>query len=892
MKSFVGLRGIVPQALLAAGMLVSSAMGQELVVNGSFEDEIGAEWTFYGTTDFDQFTGWFGVSAQDGDWLVGSAVDGGRKNGGLRQQVAVTPGTKYLYTGWVYSWKNEALGRAPEGRIGVDLDGGTDPEAPGVLWNYSGYTGGAWVQLGIVFTATGPTVTIFMDMVHYDAVFNITALDNASVTETQSGTIRGTVYDASSDPLMGATVQTDPLRISAVSAADGSYSLEAPAGTYDVTAELIGYDGDAATGLVVTAGGTVVQDFHLAEQTCAGLVFGNGGFETGTLSPWTPYGVVGMEFPGPDPWLGGMVPYEGDKFWASARNGGANGAGGAYQQVCVTPGVEITATAQSALFYGANAPQVPDGTRNRIGIDPTGGTDPAGPDVVWSEWDTQANAWFWEWHEVEITTTALAPTVTIFLDEYQANEGGDQWHINAWDDVRFAENLPDSDGDGMDDYWETANGLDPYSAEGDDGADGDPDGDGSRNLDEYGVKTHPRDWHSAFRVVEMRRGNSVVLEWEAGVNGPFRVFRGAVPDLADALAVRAGIAGTTFTDAEAGPPRYYRVALDEGFPPLVAEIADSSQIVHPGELVTLDASASSGDVFEWTQTEGAEVDLDGAQTTVATFTAPAITTSVERLAFTFSVNRGAASADAEVYVVSPVIGETVLYARDFEGEAAGPAPDYVGRPSDRAVTVVADGSGRSVNVARLDIGATTGHGGVIDTAANGHPEMIAALNEAGAATGYVIRGDVLWDPPGAEQADRLGIWGFADPDEARQAIALILRGKPDRMTLRLAQYTMHAESKADENTVETLDPFGPGTAAFAQWYRLELILLHVPGTDTVICEGRAWNVEAGDPRPEDPDVSGVVTLPAAQDEFLAGIYGYSDSADVGWVDDFEVRELE
>ena len=43
----------------------------------------------------------------------------------------------------------------------------------------------------------------------------------------------------------------------------------------------------------------------------------------------------------------------------------------------------------------------------------------------------------------------------------------------------------DSDGDGMDDGWELANGLSPTSAAGNDGATGDPDGDTLNNLFEY-----------------------------------------------------------------------------------------------------------------------------------------------------------------------------------------------------------------------------------------------------------------------------------------------------------------------------------------------------------------------------------------------------------------------
>ena len=84
-------------------------------------------------------------------------------------------------------------------------------------------------------------------------------------------------------------------------------------------------------------------------------------------------------------------------------------------------------------------------------------------------------------------------------------------------------NDPDTDGDGLPDGWEVQNGLSPVSATGGDGADGDPDGDGFSNLQEYGFGAPANNpaWNGAelaYRLTHVtpeliRASRSIVTNW-------------------------------------------------------------------------------------------------------------------------------------------------------------------------------------------------------------------------------------------------------------------------------------------------------------------------------------------------------------------------------------------
>ena len=140
--------------------------------------------------------------------------------------------------------------------------------------------------------------------------------------------------------------------------------------------------------------------------------------------------------------------------------------------------------------------------------------------------------------------------------------------------VRLA-SLPDMDrdGDGLLDDWEYQFSLNPDSANGDDGAEGDPDHDGVNNAREQMTGTDPRDATSSFRltltampasryVVKWRTipGQRYQLEYSDDLMAEFTPIGAAGwPRLA--LSTEEVYLDNTFTNQAAASQRNYRVRL-------------------------------------------------------------------------------------------------------------------------------------------------------------------------------------------------------------------------------------------------------------------------------------------------------------------------------------------
>ncbi len=154
---------------------------------------------------------------------------------------------------------------------------------------------------------------------------------------------------------------------------------------------------------------------------------------TDPSDPFTTYNVpagwwggVGQP-PGPEPWRNAHpngFPHtagfkiEGGRSFHMSRGGGTFTAY-LYQQVGVAPGTEVEGGASAYMENNG-------GGLMRVGIDPTGGTNPYNPAVIWSEWSHTR----YQWTQMSVRTRVQGGAATLFLfatQDVPSNPNGVYW---------------------------------------------------------------------------------------------------------------------------------------------------------------------------------------------------------------------------------------------------------------------------------------------------------------------------------------------------------------------------------------------------------------------------------------------------------------------------------
>jgi hypothetical protein len=229
------------------------------------------------------------------------------------------------------------------------------------------------------------------------------------------------VQDDRGTPIGDASVTSEPDGYEARTLADGSFVLLARPGTYALTVARDGYESATAGQVAVIQGQSSRLGLSLPSRLSPTLR--NASFEAADLQGWTSWGDVDGARDGP--WFFGIGAQDGGRFLGTAVNCGAKD-GGVQQAVAARPGAEVTLRAWTLTYRDGAA-----GIRNRVGIDPRGGSEPGSASVVWSPWLETAG----RWESLSVNARAESDRVTVFLEHDQDVQN--PWNLSAFDGVEL-----------------------------------------------------------------------------------------------------------------------------------------------------------------------------------------------------------------------------------------------------------------------------------------------------------------------------------------------------------------------------------------------------------------------------------------------------------------------
>jgi hypothetical protein len=210
-----------------------------------------------------------GVYAPDTNnrWMGSIAMDG---SGNMALGYSVSSTSTYPSIRYTGRLSGDPLNSLPQGESVLIAGGGSQTS-----------TSGRWGDYSNMSVDPEDDCTFWYTQEYYATTSNAGWLTRVgsfrfpSCTNLPTGTLSGTVTNASGGAAIAGATVTATGGYSTLTDASGVYTLAVPVGTYDVTASFYGFISNTATGLSVTAGNTTTQNFALnssATYTISGKV--------------------------------------------------------------------------------------------------------------------------------------------------------------------------------------------------------------------------------------------------------------------------------------------------------------------------------------------------------------------------------------------------------------------------------------------------------------------------------------------------------------------------------------------------------------------------------------------------------------------------------------------
>ncbi len=134
---------------------------------------------------FDSYYGSPEITAFDGSYFLGAAANGSYENGGVFQRIQATPGqTCTLVAHFATCRSLNIMGTDNMAMLGIDPNGGADPQSPDVQWNsvYSATNDNQWQSATISATAgNNGSITVFLGVFQQWSAWHVVAIDGVSL---------------------------------------------------------------------------------------------------------------------------------------------------------------------------------------------------------------------------------------------------------------------------------------------------------------------------------------------------------------------------------------------------------------------------------------------------------------------------------------------------------------------------------------------------------------------------------------------------------------------------------------------------------------------------------------------------------------------------------------